>query len=180
MIFNMPRRLMFAVPLTLLLATPGGEQGLAAPLPAGASSLKESYQDWQVACLQSDGADRCAMTQIQADPKSGKRVITFEMQLPRDGARATLVVPFGLALGKGITLRVDDGEAWPTLAFSTCLPVGCLVSTGLSTAQLEKLRTGMALTVGATANGNGQALDFTVSLNGFSAAFSRLRQLSED
>lgn len=47
------------VPLPALLAR--AVQTPPSPLPGGASSLSESYQDWQVTCSSQGNAKRCAM-----------------------------------------------------------------------------------------------------------------------
>lgn len=173
------KRLAAGAGLAAAVLLPGtGGAGSAAPLPSGATSLNETYQGWQVSCTAKDGVNRCAMFQIQADPKTRKRVLTFQIEFREEGPRGTMTVPFGLALEKGVALKVDEGEAWAPLSFATCLPAGCLVTSPLSAQQIEALQKGTSLTVGAAAHGSGQRLDFTVPLSGFSAAFARLQHLS--
>src|SRR3546814_15001014 len=87
-----------------------------------------TYQDWIVACQARDDAARCVMTQIRTAPRTGQRVLAIELRAAGEETVAgVLVMPFGLALSKGVALRVDDGAGEPASDFSTCLPGGCLV-----------------------------------------------------
>lgn len=151
----------------------------AASSPNGPSALNETYQNWQVSCVMQEETSKCAMSQIQADPETRKRVIAFELHLTDVGTKGSLIAPFGLDLPEGLNLKVDDGDTLVSLPFSTCLPAGCLVSSVFSAEQLAKLQTGSDLLVGAYASGSKQALNFTISLNGFSAALARLQQLNK-
>lgn len=53
-------------------------------LPGGASSLQETYQDWQVACVMVDKGRTCTMAQQQAR-KTGQRVLTYNHDRPNMG-----------------------------------------------------------------------------------------------
>ncbi|MBN9047563.1 MAG: invasion associated locus B family protein [Rhizobiales bacterium] len=61
-------------PLALAQATPF--------LPGGASSLQETYQDWQVACRIANGTRLCAISQQQTQ-QNGQRVLAIELAAPR-------------------------------------------------------------------------------------------------
>jgi invasion protein IalB len=132
------RFLVLASSALLFLAQPA----LGQSLPGGAGSLSESYQDWQVRCVSTGQGPRCAMSQMQVDPKTRKRIMTIELRA--DGGKATgaLIAPFGLALARGITLKIDDKGGETSLVFSTCVPAGCVVPLDLDAGLTKSLVSG--------------------------------------
>lgn len=165
----------FAIALAALTATPA----LAASLPGGASSLQETYQDWTVNCQSQNDSIICMMRQDQSSPQTGQRVLTAEFRAI-DGTKAdgVLLMPFGLDLAKGPELKFDEA-AGPKLAFSTCLPQGCLAPASFDAKQVGSLKAGTNLNVTATALNPSQAVNFKVSLKGFAAAFDRMVALTK-
>lgn len=163
------------VSLAFLAATPA----LGQPLPGGAGSLSESYQDWQMRCVSAENGPRCAMAQIQIDPKTRKRVLSVELRSASGKAAGALVTPFGLALASGVSLKVDNKGGETPLAFSTCVPAGCVVPLNLDARLIDGLVSGNALVIVATASDSRQQLSFSVSLKGFAAAWARLGELSK-
>lgn len=151
-------------------------------LPGGATSLREVHGDWVVSCaITGEGSQArksCSMSQEQQDGNSGQRVIAMEIQPSAEGDRATLVLPFGLDLAAGASLQIDDGARGASLPFRTCVPVGCIVSTGMDSEMQASLRDGTALKVHARADG-GRETAFSISLKGFGGAFDRTAQLLE-
>ncbi|MFG1417360.1 invasion associated locus B family protein [Xanthobacter sp. V0B-10] len=148
----------------------------AAGLPGGAQSLSETFEDWQVACAMPQGVKRCAIGQQQADPKTRQRILSVEIQPKGAGAEGLLVLPFGLALDKGVSLKAGEADLVPALRFSTCLPQGCFVPLALDAKALAALRKAAEASVGAVSDG-GQPVSFPVSLKGFPAAFDRAAAL---
>jgi invasion protein IalB len=163
------------VALAAMLATAAQAQ---TAVPAGPSSLQETYRDWSVVCVQQEAQRRCAMTQ-QLSQQDGRRVLALELSTDAGGETATglLVLPFGLALDEGVTLTVDEA-APERLRFRTCLPAGCVVPLTLDAPALMQLRTGKALNLSVAASDTGDAVEFKISLDGFDAAFARLVGLS--
>ncbi len=103
----------------------------AQALPGGATSLRKSHGDWTVNCeLQdADGTKRkiCALAQEQLVKNSRQRALAVELKPHAGGAKGTLVLPFGLALEKGASFVLDDGEPGSVQRFRTCMPVGCII-----------------------------------------------------
>jgi len=155
-----------------------GAPVLAAPLPGGANSLNESYQDWNVICSTGKESTYCGMSQVRNDPKTGKRVLAVELRISQGELNGVLLMPFGLALDKGLSLQADDGDKGPALRFSTCQPFGCIVPIQLDEKLLPRLKSGKTLNVVATASDSGKPITFGLSLNGFSAALARLGDLA--
>lgn len=164
-------------------ATQVGHSAAAAqgdqPLPGGATSLQEIHGDWRVACAQQNGRKVCALSQQQTDKDTRQLLLAIELNAPAiDKTEGTIILPFGLALHRPITLQIDEASAGLTLHFRTCLPVGCLVGLAFDPTTVALLRKGTTLIVGATADG-GQGAVFRISLNGFSSALDRTAALSK-
>jgi invasion protein IalB len=148
-------------------------------LPGGASQLQETHGDWRVTCAQPGGTKVCTLSQQLADQNSRQMVLGIELKATlSDKAEGTMVMPFGLALDKPITLQVDEGGPTMTRGFRTCVPVGCLVDIRLDVSILSALRKGTALIVKATADG-GKEASFRLSLSGFGSALDRTAALSK-
>lgn len=141
-------------------------------LPGGAQAINETFQDWQVTCMQPQGVKRCAVNQQQLDEKTRQRVLAFELQPRGDKAEGVLVLPFGLVLDRGVTLKAGDAELGPALRFRTCLPQGCVVSLSLDSKAMAVLRKATVLTIGVIGDAD-QPANLSVSLKGFSSAFDR-------
>jgi invasion protein IalB len=171
------RAVILAGPLALVasLAAAQGTQ----PLPGGATSLQEMHGDWRVVCAQPNGQKVCALSQQQTDKDTRQLLLAIELNAPAtDKAEGTLILPFGLALERPVTLQIDEAAAGPTLRFRTCLPVGCLISLTFDPPTVALLKKGTTLTVSATADG-GQGAAFKISLNGFSSALDRTAALAK-
>jgi invasion protein IalB len=150
----------------------------ATPLPGGASSLNETYKDWQVSCAQQGTVKRCTMSQQQVNQESRQRVLAIEINaVTASKVEGLLVLPFGLALDAGAKLQIDDGGIGQPTRFRTCLPAGCLIPLSFDTATVVNLRKGTTLKVVATADG-GAATPFSISLQGFGTALDRIAALS--
>lgn len=151
----------------------------APALPGGATSLNETHGDWTVACIVQDNNKRCTLSQQQVDAQSRQRMLAIELGAAADGkTQGALVLPFGLALDKGVVLRVDEGEPLPALAFRTCLPAGCVVPVSLDPAMISALRKGKKLQLEAVADG-GKPVSFSISLAGLAGALDRLAELGK-
>ncbi len=152
---------------------------VAAPLPGGAGSLVETFQDWVVACQSQDNTTACVMRQVQTNTQNNQSVLTVELRNVAGGKlEGALLMPFGLALAKGVSLKLDDAPVG-ALAFSTCVPQGCLVPMGLDAAQVVKMKTGTVLNIGATAINSAQPVALKVSLKGFPTALNRVVELTK-
>ncbi|WP_374832615.1 invasion associated locus B family protein [Paenochrobactrum pullorum] len=149
-------------------------------LPGGASSLSETHGDWAVQCRLQAANDvktkpHCSVSQQQQDNK-GSRVLAVELQPTADGTSGALVLPFGLQLSKGVALQIDEAKPGASQQFSTCLPAGCIVPLNFGDAQLKALNAGKTLNLIAEAV-NGGEVKLSISLDGFSAALIRVKEL---
>jgi invasion protein IalB len=154
--------------------TPGGPPpAVEQTFPGGASQLQETHGDWRVVCAQKDGQKACTFSQQQTDNNSRQLVLGIELKpTGSDRAEGTMILPFGLAVTKPVTLQIDDAGPTQTAQFRTCLPVGCLVPITFDASTVASLRKGTVLTVKTTGDG-GQEAALKVSLKGFPGAFDR-------
>jgi len=161
--------------VTILVLPLVGVRAMAqetAALPGGATTLNESHGDWMVSCAVGNQGKVCVLAQQQTAGQANQRLLAIELR-PRDAnVEGTLVLPFGLALDKGVTLQVDDGPAWTPLRVRTCIPGGCLVDLTFDAKTLPLLRKGTALKIKAVADG-GKETQLAVSLKGFPSALDR-------
>lgn len=161
------------------LAVVAGAPALAAPLPGGAGSLQETYQDWTVSCQTQNDTAACLMRQDQSSSQTGQRMLTVELRSGADGkADGVILLPFGLDLARGAALTIDEAEG-PALSYSTCLPQGCLAPVHFDARQTAALKKGETLNLTATALSPSQPVAFKVSLKGFGAALDRIVALTK-
>lgn len=149
-----------------------------ATLPGGATSLVETFADWQVGCAVQGAAKRCALTQEQVNQQTRQRVFAIELTTSGDKLEGVLIMPFGLALERGVTLQIDDQPATTTAKFRTCLPGGCLVPLTFDAKSAAALRVGALVKVKASADGGPEQV-FSISLKGFSQALDRIVALTK-
>ncbi|TXI02367.1 MAG: invasion associated locus B family protein [Rhizobium sp.] len=152
----------------------------AAPLPGGASSLIETYDDWGVVCQMQADAPSCVVRQVQTNNQTNQPVLTTEVGRTADGKyQGILLLPLGLALAQGAQLKIDDTPIGAAMAFSTCVPQGCLVPVAFEADTITKLRSGKTLNVTVSAANPLKPLTFAVSLKGFSGALNRVAELTK-
>jgi invasion protein IalB len=156
----------------------------ASELPGGASSLRETYEDWTLNCGIVPAKDStpasvaCNLSQEQVD-KDKRRIIALGLNPTGDGGvKGNFIMPFGLALAKGVVLQIDSGAPTQPNPFRTCLPAGCLVPVTWADATVKALAGGTTLKVSATSD-DGQPLALSVSLKGFAAGYARAVELTK-
>ena len=156
-----------------------GTTATAAGLPGGASSLSETHGDWTVTCRMAGEGDQakpaCSLSQQQTN-RQKQLAIAIELAPADDGARGALVLPFGVAVTKTVQTDVDKTPLGAPRTFSTCLPAGCIVPLAVSAQEVDQMKAGSTLNVTATTADNA-AFTLSVSLNGFTSALERTREL---
>ncbi|WP_133770920.1 invasion associated locus B family protein [Enterovirga rhinocerotis] len=150
----------------------------AAQLPNGANAINETFGDWTVDCRITDNQKRCVLSQVQGNRQTGQRVFALELDVPKDGkTEGTILMPFGVNLGSGALLKLDDKDLGQGLRFSTCMQQGCLLPVSLPTVATDAMRAGKTLVVASLNLSTGEPITFNVSLDGFGAALDRTIQL---
>ena len=172
------RPVLFLAPLLL------AGQAFAQSAPNNAQepqpSVTEKYGDWQVICRIARNADRsvqlCAITQ-QKDSAKGQRMLVTELRPNREGVDGILVLPFGVAVTKPISLQIDK-RSLENRPFHTCIPQGCVVPVEFVGDVFKQLQRGGRLTV-TTPVANGETASESLSLKGFSKAYDRAKELTK-
>ncbi len=142
--------------------------------PAGARSVSESYGDWTMNCTREDNRTDCVIIQSQGDRRTGKRLFSIELKVPKDGRTEGLILmPFGLQIEPGVTFKLDDRALGKGAPFSYCVADGCLVPISLPTLATDAMKTAQNLTVTAAKPDTKEQTVITVPLAGFAAAFAR-------
>ena len=146
-------------------------------LPRGATAISETYGDWIVKCLvDNNGTRLCTLGQTLLSKETSQQVFAIEL-LARDGkAEGNMLVPFGLKLDAGASLKLD-GKDLEQARFSTCTAQGCLLPVSFSAGVTDTMSKATTLTVTMQNIGNGQAVVFNVPLDGFATALERTIQL---
>lgn len=159
------------------LVSPTLAQEAGPALPGGASSLRETYGDWSVTCVATGDTRQCSLSREHRQ-QDGRRVLGLEIVPDAAGGLVgAIVLPFGLRLGAGVTLEIDESPVGQVLPFSTCLPAGCIVPLALDDAATQALRSGETLTLSATIDDSGETLSFSVPLAGFTSGLERTTAL---
>ncbi|WP_347554383.1 invasion associated locus B family protein [Robbsia sp. KACC 23696] len=153
---------------------------------ASATATKEMHGDWAVTCAdRTQGQQRakaCVVSQTQVDPKTQQRVVTLELAPPTASGgetAATLLMPFGLVLDRGVAVQIDNAPSGAPARFQTCLPVGCVVQLRLDAKTLSMLRSGSNIKFIAIAATDGRRMLFTVPLQGLGPAVDRAVSLAK-
>jgi invasion protein IalB len=167
-------------PLALAMSLAVSNLAAAAPLPGGASSLIETYDDWGVVCQMQADAPACVVRQIQTNNQTQQTLLTVEISQADDGSfPGVLLLPLGLDLARGAQLKIDDAALEGTMAFSTCIPQGCLLPFMFKTETVAKLRAGKVLGIAVAAINPPQPIALAVSLKGLTGALNRAAELTQ-
>lgn len=155
----------------------GEAQPAAHKLPGGASSLNETYQDWQVMCQQSSGAARCAAVQQEFSNQTHQRILNVQLSPSGNGhTTGVIMAPLGVALAKGVSLKADGKSVGETVGFTACVSDGCIAPLSLSQSQLNTLQSSKKIEVNL-ASLTGQKIVLPLSSKGLGDAVSRVNAL---
>lgn len=138
-----------------------------------------SISGWRLQCDSSGGALQCALLD-QVTARGGGAISTISITRPADAAApsALVQVPLGIALADGIRLGFENG-AVQTLSVFTCNRNGCFARAPLGEPTLAAMRAAkLPLRIAYESladNGAKQTVTITLALDGFAAAYDRLR-----
>jgi len=138
--------------------------------------LTERFKAWTVTCVTAEER-QCRMVQELIQDKTGQRLSALIVEKGEaEEFSFTVLAPFGLAVSDGVSLAIDEEPLFEAV-FATCMPSGCLVPLAADKNSVEKMKAGDTLTATALAAASGQPVNIEFSLQGFSAAHSRLEDL---
>lgn len=149
----------------------------AAALPNGATSLNESYHDWELSCQVKDDKSLCSVMQKAFDRKTRQRLYSIQFQVTRNQVRGVALLPFGLDLNRGMTLVTDGLPVGDIYPFATCMPEGCIVPLDLDDGQFEGLEKSKNSALSFTTL-SGRTMKFPLSTSGLADALARAHTLT--
>lgn len=149
----------------------------------GKDFIKEEFDDWKILCtIVAEGKQpNCRLYQILED-ETGGAVAEVSLIALSEKAQAeagvNFVSPLGTLLTSQVSLRIDAGQV-KRYPFAWCETQGCVARFGLTKAELNNLKKGnkAVFTIVAAAAPK-KPLVLTVSLKGYTAAWSSLKELS--
>lgn len=151
-----------------------GQSAFAENAPA--QTVEQVFTDWRVACQPQAATSTCQMLQTASAEKDGPTVFLLSISEGKDtgSSYAVVTVPIGVYLAPGIELRVDNRRPFKVL-YEICDRAGCHAGFKLSGSVLNAFRQGLDAKVRVW-TGKSQAVEFPVSLRGFSAAYRHYQE----
>lgn len=174
--------LALAIAMAAVIAL-SGAAAVAQDATSGPDILSETYRDWIVRCqtapAQGDqsGTRLCEMVQDLRQQEGGERVLSIALR-PEENAGdgfLTMITPFGLKVIEQVQIDIDDATI-AQAPFQTCLPQGCIVQASLGETAIASMRGGETAVI-RLPTATGEAFEVSISLLGFTAAWTRLSQL---
>lgn len=165
----------------------GGDLDLGQALPSEQEGprtyIKETYQDWQLQCLEvAEGDEVCQMYQLLTDGNGASVAEASIFRLAEGGqavAGGTFVVPLETLLTQKLTISVDGAQP-RVYDFSFCNPVGCYARVGFTQEDVDRFKAGaMAQVSIVPAMAPDQRVTVDMSLSGFTAAFDETTALQQ-
>lgn len=135
----------------------------------------ENFGDWELICNAAEASDRTCQMAQSATAGEGAPVFLLSIAPAQDRTAdyAVASVPLGVYLASGIEIRVDGGHPFKVL-YEVCDRDSCHAGFRLSGAVLSAFRKGLDAGFRVW-TAKDRAVDFSVSLRGFSAAYSEYR-----
>lgn len=171
-----------ALPAAAQQTAPAEAAPAAPAAPASPEvSVTRTDGDWQTVCAAQ--VDRCLIRQI-GKTADGREIMEMSVErIPPQQTQAGTVesvlvvrVPLGVLLNAGLTIQIDSSEAQKG-AFAICTTEGCLLREGLPNALIEAFKKGATakISFAVPAGQQAQQIDATISLRGFTAAYTNLK-----
>jgi len=148
------------------------------PAPAAQPEANATVSGWVTRCL-SQGRKanaECIAEQSLTMLRNNQVATIVHFRVPAEGQPPVLSVrvPHGVLLSSGVKLRVDQGYT-VDLPIQSCESQGCTASATASPELLNAMRGGKQLFIIMKTAANNQDAGFGMPLDGFPAAFDRVR-----
>lgn len=144
----------------------------------GPTAATFGFQDWLVRCQavkDKDGKETvgCGMSQQILDQQSRRPVLQLHLARAPSGTghQLVVVVPLGVTVPSGILLQIGDAKR--NVAFTQCLPGGCVAPLAADAALIDKMKSSQDGRV-AVADRLGKTVAIPFSLKGFGPAFEKM------
>ncbi len=153
-------------------------ENLSASKVVNAPAQSANGDAWQVRCANDDTKPkrgRCEAVQVQTMTDSGQRLIEFAIGFPEGSsdARGVLVLPLGIMLQPGGTIKVDE-EKPLNFGIRYCMPNGCYAYLSLNEDIQNIMAKGANALLTIQAN-NGKNININMPLSSFSKALKDVR-----
>ena len=148
----------------------------------GQGYAREQLGDWQVQCVRREDPETepCQMYQLLRGAENNPVAEVIIEKIPGNGqvaAGATIAVPHGTALAKDLRISVDGAQG-KVYRYAFCDPNSCYARIGLLAADVDAFKKGSAAKVVIFPfEAPDTAVELTMSLNGFTAAFEETRAI---
>jgi invasion protein IalB len=168
----------FSAALLASLAPALAQQGPPAPGERNPNTpvFNQTREDWTVHCFNVRGPAPCDMQQMAAN-KQRQRVLSVSIAyIPQNDRYALqVVVPLGVAIGKGMTLNAGP-KTLRGVRFNRCNREGCFVEVIVDAATIDALaRVGAQTLIVVTPYKQTKDVNLPLSLKGFGAALALLK-----
>ncbi|TPW34057.1 hypothetical protein E3202_05775 [Oecophyllibacter saccharovorans] len=157
-------------PMTRLGSRPAEE----APVQAAV------FQDWKLACQQQTGPDktvRCVVSQRLLNQRTHQQIVRISFQPLAHQVNGQVMLPFGLALLKGLDLRMNTDPVGQNYPFTTCRANGCIVPLDLDDTQMRNFQQARQVQLSFQLL-NGREITVPISMRGFDEAWKRAQTLT--
>lgn len=147
----------------------------SSPTVTGPSTASFGFDAWLVRCQRVGEKTGCSMSQRILDKQSGRPVLQLHLgRAPKgEGHQLVAVLPLGVTVPPGIVIQI--GENKRNVAFTQCLPGGCVAPLAIDAAALEVWASGAEGRVGVV-DRRGQTVAVPFSLKGFAGAFKKMNE----
>lgn len=135
------------------------------------------FKDWRILCAQGDAAKTCQMLQSQPATTGGADVflISLNQSEGTQDISAVVSVPLGVYLAPGIEIHVAGRRPFKVL-YEICDQTSCHAGFKLKGSVLASFKKGSEAKFRVW-TAKSKAVEFPVSLNGFSAGYTELTSL---
>ena len=149
--------------------------------PAQQYSINQSVGDWVVRCVQTTikSPAPCEVMQTTVNKDSQQRISSFSIAYvpSRESYAMQVVVPTGVALGKGLSIA----PALNSVKFTRCERDGCYVEMLIDNATVTSLGgAGKSASIAVFGYGQEKQITLPVSMTGFPEAMDRMKSFAKD
>jgi invasion protein IalB len=176
--------------MALAQQQPAASAAAAAPPAAAAApadpnaqqfSINQNVGDWVVRCVQTTikSPAPCEVMQTTVNKDSQQRISSFSIAYvpSRESYAMQVVVPTGVALGKGLSIA----PALNSVKFTRCERDGCYVEMLIDNATVTSLGgAGKSASIAVFGYGQEKQITLPVSMTGFPEAMDRMKSFAKD
>lgn len=144
---------------------------------SGLPVSEQVFDDWRITCVTTSTPPQCQMLQAVAvqEGEAPAFLLTLSGRPEEQAHYGVITVPVGVYLANGIEIFVDKRQPFKVL-FEVCDQKGCFAGFKLEGAVLNAFKAGQAARFRVW-TAKTQAVEFPVSLKGFTAGWTALQKV---